>query len=503
MIVRMSVRSLLTHPVRSGVLAAGFGVGVAVMAILLGVAEVVLQQAQSPALVGGGDVVIRLSDQVPARLVLSGTLQSAHLRPRIAVAAPVHRESLFLLEDGRRVRVDAQGGIPSLERALGDREIADASGPSSPATSPAQQSAPDDGSGQQSIWADTAEDIAWTQDTPDRILRHIDRFHEIPADTEWSRSWAEWLYFNGRAGNSRFYLTFLVGPRLPNGKRPGSVRLQLERDGQMETYGASAELTDEEVMRAPDLTIATSSVRLVGMTYHLHLDLRGGAVEADGVARRGHIQRLIGDLTLEASPGRLVPPVQVAGARGWRTGYVVPVMSGALGGSLVIASDEGRVATDTNARVSFDGGTGYHDHNWGFWQGVSWQWGQMHQGELSLIYGRVFPPRDAADPDRMPGLVGVLGPDGPLGYATNVQIAEEDDGQGRPKTITIRARGTALDVDIRFDVSSTTRTRLSQGPLASGLDFFQMRGQYTVKGRAGERRLDFTAPGAAETFRGE
>jgi hypothetical protein len=44
------------------------------MAILLGVAEIVLRQAQSPALVGGGDVLVQLAPQVPARLVLAGTL---------------------------------------------------------------------------------------------------------------------------------------------------------------------------------------------------------------------------------------------------------------------------------------------------------------------------------------------------------------------------------------------------------------------------------------------
>ena len=42
MIGRLALRSLTAHPVRSAVLAAGFGVGVAVMAILLGVADVVL-----------------------------------------------------------------------------------------------------------------------------------------------------------------------------------------------------------------------------------------------------------------------------------------------------------------------------------------------------------------------------------------------------------------------------------------------------------------------------
>ncbi len=87
MIGRLALRSLTAHPVRSAVLAAGFGAGVGVMAILLGVAEIVLDQSRAPALVGGGDVVIRLGPQVPARLVLSGTLLSDALRPRVAVAA--------------------------------------------------------------------------------------------------------------------------------------------------------------------------------------------------------------------------------------------------------------------------------------------------------------------------------------------------------------------------------------------------------------------------------
>jgi hypothetical protein len=43
---------------------------------------------------------------------------------------------------------------------------------------------------------------------------------------------------------------------------------------------------------------------------------------------------------------------------------------------------------------------------------------------------------------------------------------------------------------------------MAQGPLANGVDFLQLRGDYTVTGRAGGTAIDFTAPGAAETFRG-
>jgi hypothetical protein len=311
------------------------------------------------------------------------------------------------------------------------------------------------------------------------VLRQVDRFHPIPDAPAWQDSWAEWLYFNGRAGSSRFYLTFLVGPRAATGTRAAGVRLQLERNGQLETFSASDELTDAEVSAAPDLAIGRSSVRLDGLLYRIQLDVANAGTHVDG------------DLTLQASPGGLVPPLEMSGSKGWLTGYVVPVMSGRLDGTVRV----------NGAQVSLDGGTGYHDHNWGFWEGVSWQWGQVQHGDLSLIYGRVFPPAEAADPERLPGFVGVLGPDGPLAYATDVRITETNSAAGQPQRIEIRARGPALETVVRFDVASTVTTRIAQGPLANGVRFLQMRGEYTVNGRAGSQPLNFTSPGAAETFR--
>jgi hypothetical protein len=458
MIGRLALRSLTAHPIRTAVLATGFGAGVAVMAILLGVAEIVLRQAQSPALVGGGDVLIQLAPQVPARLVLAGTLQSDDLRPRIRAASPFDSAPLFLITNDASVRLTARAGIPSLERAIGDAEIAGAS-----------------------AWRDSPADMAWTHESPEVVLRQVDRFHPIPDAPRWRDSWAEWLYFNGRAGDARFYLTFLAGPRGDDGRRASGVRLQLDRGAGVETFSSLADLTDENLSRAPDLTIGACSVRLVGMEYRIRLDLRGESG-----------RRVTGELSLLASAGRLVPPIEISGVNGWMTGYVVPVMSGPLSGELVVDSEP----------VSFAGGTGYHDHNWGFWEGVSWQWGQVQQRDLSLIYGRVFAPAEAADPERLPAFVGVLGSGGPLAYATSVRIEETNDAAGRPLGVDIRARGPALDLRIGFEAESAIVNRAAAGGIGSRMDFLQMRGTYTVRGRAGARSLDFTAPGAAETFRG-
>ena len=460
MIVKLAIRSLLAHPIRSAVLAAGFGVGVAVMAILLGVAQIVLEQARSPALIGGGDVVVRgvSTGVTAARELLSNALRTPPLAGRIRAASPRSGATLYLVREVGVLPVRARGGIPSLERALDDPEVSGAKG-----------------------WVDAPGDAAWTSPDPTDVLRVMDRFRPVPDVPERVASWAEWLYFNGRSSGARFYLTFLVGPPRLDGTRTAGVRLQLERGGRVESFDATAALDDAAVAAAPDLTIGANRVRLDGLRYVITLDLGGEGG-----------RRATGELFIEAVPGRMMPPIEIHGAGGWRSGYVVPVMSGLLGGSIRVNGEQ----------VALDGGTGYHDHNWGFWEGVSWQWGQVQEGDTSIVYGRVFPPRDAADPDRMPGFLTAIGPGGTLGYATNVTIDEVNDPvTSHPQRITIRGRSDSIDLTLTFSVDAVV-VNARQGPLAGAMDFLQLRGRYDVAGTAADRRFGFQAAGSAETFRG-
>src|SRR5260370_15506117 len=99
MIFRLALRSLVAHPIRSLVLACGFGLGVSVMATLLGVGEVILDQARSPALVGGGDVVLTsvTGTVSSATWILSSALHGRALQRRDSVCCPTNHETLFLL----------------------------------------------------------------------------------------------------------------------------------------------------------------------------------------------------------------------------------------------------------------------------------------------------------------------------------------------------------------------------------------------------------------------
>ena len=217
MIVRLAMRSLTTRPIRTAVLACGFGFGIGAMAALLGVGDVILDQARSPALQGGGDLVMSGAfgaiDNAPYVLsVVRGATASSS--SQVVAASPSRRASVYLIKPGQVVPVLARGGVPSLEKAVGDGEVAGSD-----------------------AWVDTPADARWTKVDPAAVLRSMDRFHRPPDVPEFSSSWAEWLYFNGRTadGRVRFYLTFMVGPSPRPGVRSASVRLQLDRDGDAAT----------------------------------------------------------------------------------------------------------------------------------------------------------------------------------------------------------------------------------------------------------------------------
>ncbi|HMF94428.1 MAG TPA: hypothetical protein VKE96_09050 [Vicinamibacterales bacterium] len=483
MIVRLAVRSLVTRPLRSAVLSIGFGLSIAVMAELLGVGEVILEQAHSPALSGGGDIVLTgtIGPIDSARFVLTSVLASPALAPRVAAASPTRRGTVYLLSGNAGGPIAVRGGIPSRERAVGDPETAGV---------PA--------------WADEPADALWIDAAPGDLLRAMDRFHPTPDSPQIAStdgpgseaggvarsSWAEWLYFNARStdGLRRFYLTFITGPPAASGMRPAYVRLQLNQGGTTRNFSARGFVGDRELLdRAPDVDIAGNRVRVEpDGRYRITL-----ALDTD-TGNPNPSSGLSGELVLTPAAGRSIPPATIRGARGWLSGYVVPVLSGAFTGTLHAGTEA----------IDASGMAGYHDHNWGYWEGVRWQWGQVTDGTTSIIYGRVFPPADVADPARVPGVLGVIGADGPIGFSTDVAIREDDDN-GRPRTLTIESRDRRLDMTLRLEVSETVQTAmaLTRDAAGSTMTFLQLGGVYRVTGRVAGREINFSARGSAETFR--
>ena len=149
MILTLAWRSLRSRPIRTAVLAGGFGLGVAVMAALLGVAAVILEQARAPVLVGGGDVIVggaagRLAN---ARFVLTSVLGDGPLEApcRARQRRPSARRSIWLTRVARPRRSGPAAASPASNARCSDPETSGVSG-----------------------WSDTPADHAWAAPDPAR-----------------------------------------------------------------------------------------------------------------------------------------------------------------------------------------------------------------------------------------------------------------------------------------------------------------------------------------------
>jgi hypothetical protein len=160
----------------------------------------------------------------------------------------------------------------------------------------------------------------------------------------------------------------------------------------------------------------------------------------------------------------------------------------------------------------------YHDHNWGYWRAVHWDWGQVQSPDqdISLVYGAIHAPElDAAGAGGRYFLI-LTGREGFLGLLRPREIVYEDWSAGP----TVRGRNTRVPGRIRL-AAATGEDRIelvftltgAAASLPEGVDggtadprsgpdraFLQMRGVYEVTGRVGGRNVAFRAPGAAETF---
>jgi hypothetical protein len=385
MLLRLVAAELRHRPGRALFLLAGYALGVAVMVVLLAVGEAMLEQARDQALVGGGDVVV-----VPAGISLemlrTGGVESLFLGidqarflqrevlegPRgraeygVRAASPVlDARRLELLAGDRVLPIIASGEIPSRAAAAG-------------ATPPLLAGS----------WQDSDADRRWAEPSHGELLRQIDRFHLPTGEAAQDSTWAEWHYFNTVLGPDRWvYLTFMIGGRMAvPGEWGGQILLTIrEADGTHRSL--TRDFAHDQVVfdtASPDLRFGADSwVRLEGSTYHVVARVPGASI----------------DMRVAPVRHRYFPPADLGGTD-LISGYVVPALYARTEGTLCLPRCE-----------QVDGAQGYHDHNWGVWRDVSWEWGAASDERYSLLYGVVRGP-DAPEQALFGYLVDDSGPVG-------------------------------------------------------------------------------------------
>jgi hypothetical protein len=477
----LAFRHLWVRKIRSAFLLLGFALGVAVMVVLLSVGEAMLDQSRDVSLVGGGEVtVLPLGIDVEAmrtgglsgmfftierarfltRQVLGGPREAGTVR---TVAPALEGKLLYLCPAGRvcdPVAVRAGGEIPSRAEAVGAglRVVA-------------------------GRWQDSPRDRAYVAPTLQQLYDELDAFHlpERPDST-----WGEWQYYNLVTGPDEWwYITYLVGGELSRTPAPGARwggRLLITHrrpDGRHERFTADhpAAQVRLDTTRA-DLTIGGSTVRQRDGLYRLRAEAAG----------EGGPVRL--ELTVRPRPNRYFPPVELREDR-FLSGYVVPALTAAASGRICV----GRRCTEVRDAAA------YHDHNWGIWRAVTWEWGAATGRQLSLLYGGVYAPDRTTSPFFL-ALVDSLGVRrvlrfGRIGYE-GARPADGMRGVSAPARFSLVGTWEADTVTLRVRVAHALATDMSAGSFRR--TFLQMRGAFALAGRLGGSPVADEGEGFFETY---
>ena len=500
MITLIALRNFALRPWRSLFLLLGYSLGVAVMIVLLSIGEALLTQAQQERLVGGGQITV-LPEGIDievlktgglggmffsidhARFIYRQLLAAPRFSPWISAAAPQIESKLLYLRktSGREYAVESSGEIPSLTRAVG--------------------AAPDLAGGS---WTDDSLDRRWRDPTPAELRDDIDHFHLPPPSARGDSTWGEWHYFNVLSSDHRrwAFISLIVGGRVPGGTWGGQVLVTLhEQGGASRRFVANVPAAHVQFSTTrADLTMGESSVHVLpDGRYAVHAragDGRGGFVNVN--------------LTVSPTPGAYFPGAALSGSE-VVSGYVVPALRADADGSICVGT-----ATNAAACEELHGVQAYHDHNWGVWRGVSWEWGAARAGPYALLYGRVEPPDSvAASQPLFVYLVDSLGflrlfRPKEITYSDSARLVGGDTVRV-PRTAELYdARGDdTLRISLAIEDAAVTDTR---APLVQRGDyrdakriarpyFIQMKGRATLKGRIGGREVNAEGYGFFETYR--
>lgn len=492
MLATLAFRHLWVRKLRSLFLLLGFAIGVGVMVVLLSVGEAMLDQSRDASLVGGGEITV-LPQGIDVEAMRTGGLggmffgiDRARFLTRQAIGGP--RQAALV----RTVAPAIEGKLLYLCRAAaGCRPTAVRAGGEIPSRAAALGAGLDLREG---IWNDSRADSAYVAPSAQQLYDELDRFHVPPAPDS---TWGEWHYFNvTTAPGEWWYVTYLVGgevslsgPMRPTGRWGGRLLVTHRRpDGRYERFTATApaDAVRLDTARA-DLAIGASSVRQRDGVYHL---------SARGAGAGG---RLVLDLDLRPLPNRYFPPVELRD-EAFLSGYVVPGLA---------ATASGTICTGAHCTPVTDA-PAYHDHNWGVWRDVTWEWGAARGGTLSLLYGGVYGPERAAAGDGTAvtspfflTLVDSLGVRqvlrfGRIAYEGN-QPASGAAGASAPRRFTLVAARGMDSVALAVEVEHALASEMSASSFQRV--FLQMRGRFRLRGRVAGLLVSDTGQGFFETYR--
>ena len=497
----LALRNLLHTPRRTLLTMAGFALGVAAMIALLSTGEAILQQAEDKSLLGGDLVLLPAGIDVEvlrvggatgydftinnARFIQRQLLSGPLMGDKIASASPQMKNKVLYLRRTPSVSPPSKGGETEGVRPVIVNGVL-----------PSQEQLVNPHAPRFAAWRNNADDSAWIDPPPASLYPTIDRFHLPNPLSRLAKTWAEWHYFKWHddAQNAYGYITFMVGGNIAAGQGGGVLMVRASLQGEPTSrYLGPVRANHVSLSTAnADLRIGDSTVRFDGESYRIRVAF------ADSVTKTP----VRADLSLRPTPDLYYPPFTMRAGGGFESGYVVPALHAEVDGEISVGS----------RRIALRRAHGYHDHNWGYWAAVHWDWGAASDGNYAVLYGAIHHPQlqreglarnflflsQARQGAQRGGLLGMFQPEvieytyRPLGLRLQtIQV---------PRTIRLRARSDNGDMlNVTVDVADVIATPNAL-PSIPDLVFLQMRGNYHVAGRVANQQVDFHASGFSETF---
>lgn len=483
-------KGLRFRPYRTLFLLLGFAVGVMVMTVLLSVGTAVLDQAMDEDLTGGGDIVLlpagidvnvlktggvtAMNFDIPNARYLTREFFAPARMPSVRNVSPeLTRTYATLTHNGREQLVRIDGVVPSRFTPLW---------PAFPAAALA-------GSG------NVAAEKNYIDPDFIQMLATIDAFHTPVIDS--TQTWSEWHYFNYHDDKGRSLYVSINAlayheDLAASGYSRGMVLFQYVDENGKRTRVVDV-LPGREIAAStltPDLTVGLNVVRWEGGSYTVNVSMSDSTGTPITVG-----------LNLEATPHQYVPPVTPMGSK-VQFGYVVPVVRGRMTGHMRIGGRS--IALD---------GTGYHDHNWGYFRDAVWDWGVVHlDHDVSILYGHFA--GSAAELAHKPVLFALFDRSGPRPFVltSSYRVTWGDSVDARPArvpvAITLHARVGQDPLDLTIDVTRRVESETGAGkqglfradPNARSF-FIQMEGRAHLTGSMDGKKIKLEGHAFSETFR--
>jgi len=491
MISLLAFRNIIYRPWRSVLLFFGYGVGVSVMIVLLSVGEALLTQARDEKLVGGGSITV-LPQGIDVEVMKTGgvgglffsidhsrfiyrqLLASPRLASTVSAVAPqIDGRMLYMyVRPGQEWTVRASGEIPSANlKVNAPRDLKAGS------------------------WADDDGDRKWMTPTPAELRHEIDHFHIPPDSVRNAESWAEWHYFNVLSADRKrwAFISFIVGGDPRTTKWGGSVTISLREEGARTRKFVS--LIPRENVR---FSTTDANVRLGESSVTVQPD---GDYLVNAVAKEengGTPLRI--SLVVTPAPGAYFPGASLSSGE-FVSGYTVPALRASATGEICVAA----------TCEKFEGAQSYHDHNWGVWRGVTWDWGAARAGAYTILYGRVIGPGRSGE--RTPLLVYLVDSLGFRAVFRPRSVAYEDNREIVVDCRTIRVPSRAMfadahgsdtlrvELNIEDAIGTDTRRQKERGDDSSASIFVQMKGTARISGRVAGSPVSGIGSGFFETYR--